>query len=106
VLFLDIELEVDGAGAGGRYAELHGVLSGSCGMKEHWVWGLRHRVIYAIVRCFRLDVSVGLMLEISTYRGSRPELARKDSQTCVLQCQYPHHFFDEELDLCIPISRI
>jgi len=26
-----------------------------------------------------------------TYRGSRPELARKDSQTCVLLCQFSYH---------------
>lgn len=27
------------------------------------------------------------MVQICTYRGSRPELARKDSQTCVLPYQ-------------------
>lgn len=48
MLFLDVELEVDGAGAGGCYAELFGgrgrfsdVQDGGLGVG----WGLRHRAI-------------------------------------------------------------
>ena len=40
MLFLDVELEVDGAGAGGCYAELHGgMFSERCGIEGDGEWG-------------------------------------------------------------------